>query len=80
MLESLNNFYAANAAFIYFVIAMILLAITVALFRFNLWFRDLWVSLPIIGSLARLAKDRTKRNQGWVRAEESLWGIYKPFC
>ncbi|MFY3334567.1 hypothetical protein ACOTEH_30190 [Achromobacter xylosoxidans] len=80
MLESLNNFYAANTAFIYFVIAMILLAITVALFRFNLWFRDLWVSLPIIGSLARLAKDRTKGNEGWLRAEESLCAIYKPFC
>jgi len=80
MLDSLNNFYAANTAFVYFVIAMILLATAVALFRFNLWFRDLWVSLPIVGSLARLSKDRTKGNDGWLRAEESLCAIYKPFC
>ncbi|CAM3502979.1 MotA/TolQ/ExbB proton channel domain-containing protein [Bordetella sputigena] len=80
MLDSLNNLYAANTAVVYFVIAMILLGIAVALFRFNLWFRDLWVSLPLIGSLARLSKDRTKGNDGWLRAEESLCAIYKPFC
>lgn len=80
MLDFLNDFYAANTALVYFVIAMILLAIAVALFRFNLWFRDLWVSLPFVGSLARLSKDRTKGNDGWLRAEESLCAIYKPFC
>jgi len=32
-----------------------------------------------IGSIAKLAKDTTRGNDGWMRAEEKLCAIYKPY-
>ncbi|WP_370682361.1 hypothetical protein [Comamonas sp. GB3 AK4-5] len=67
--------------------AITLLAASVLLFmsfiassRFRLWVRDFWATFPAIGSIARLSKDRTHASDGWLRAEETLCGIYKPFA
>lgn len=67
--------------------AITLLAASVLLFmsfiassRFRLWVRDFWATLPVIGSIARLSKDRTHASDGWLRAEETLCGVYKPFA
>ena len=67
--------------------AITLLAASVLLFmsfvassRFRLWVRDFWATLPVVGSIAQLSKDRTQSSDGWLRAEETLCSIYKPFA
>lgn len=47
--------------------------------RFKLWVVDFWATFPVIGTIARLSRDKTKGNNGWLRAEEKLCAAYKPF-
>jgi len=79
-MESITEFATANLQIIAGIIAIAALwSAYISNYRFRLWLRDFWVTFPLIGSIARLSKDRTQGSAGWLRAEEKLCGIYKPF-
>jgi len=79
MLDSINNFAAANAQLIWSLVAIALGIVALSRQRVRFWVRDFWVTFPGIGSIAKLAKDTTRGNDGWMRAEEKLCAIYKPY-
>lgn len=47
--------------------------------KHNFWFRDFWVTLPLIGDVARYSKNHEKAREGWMAAEEKLCSVYKRF-
>ena len=80
MFESISQTVSSNIAIVLSLIASaLLIAAYYSSMRFRFWIRDFWVSLPLIGLITRLSKDRTHGSNGWLRAEESLCAEYKPF-
>ncbi len=76
---SISDFVSTYAALLGMLVATALTIVALSQQRIRFWLRDFWVTLPIVGSIARLAKDRTSSNNGWTRAEEKLCAIYKPY-
>lgn len=79
MLESISNFASAYALLLSLLIATVLTIVALSQRSVRLWLRDFWVKTPFIGDIARLAKDNTRGNNGWMRAEENLSAIYKKY-
>lgn len=78
-MDSISSFAAAYSTILWLVFATAMLIVALSQRRIRFWVRDFWVTFPQIGSIARLAKDRTVGQSGWMRAEESLCAIYKPY-
>ncbi|HEY1057464.1 MAG TPA: hypothetical protein VGE55_01900 [Limnobacter sp.] len=78
-MEELKNTLANYSALIMAlsVLGAILAALTKSSVRFRLM--DFWVQFPLLGTIARLAKDTTDANNGWRRAEEKLCAKYKSY-
>lgn len=78
MPESITSFVSDNARLLWGLasLAMVVLALSQKSVRF--WLRDLRVTFPLIGDIARLSRDPTNGNNGWRRSEEALCSIYKP--
>ncbi len=80
MFESISQFVASNIGAIASLIALgLVLSAYYSQTRFRLWVRDFWVNAWWIGDLAKLSKDQTGGNNGWLRSEEKLCSIYKPY-
>lgn len=80
MFDSIIAFVTAHAAGVAsFVVSFLLFGAYLASLKFRLWVRDFLVTLPVVGDLARLSKDRTQGSDGWLRAEEKLCSVYKPY-
>lgn len=79
-MENIFEFIARNMIAIGSIVVIALVTMAyISSSRFKLWVVDFWVTLPIIGTIARLSKDQTKGSEGWLRAEEKLCACYKPF-
>lgn len=79
MLDSINSFVAANAQILWGLLAIAMAIAALSQQRVRFWVRDFLVTLPWVGSIARLAKDTTRGSDGWKRSEEKLCSIYKPY-
>ncbi len=79
MFASINSFAAANAQLLWALVAIASAIIILSQQRMRFWLRDFWVTLPWIGTIARLSKITDKGNDGWMAAEEKLCAIYKPY-
>lgn len=78
-MEEIRSFITAYSTVLGAVLATALAVVVLSRQRVRFWLRDFWVTFPFFGDIARLAKDSTKGNDGWMRAEEKLCGIYKPY-
>lgn len=79
-MENIAEFFVRNIALMGSLVATALVAMAyISSSRFRLWIVDFWVTFPVIGSIARLSRDKTRGSEGWLRAEEKLCAIYKPF-
>lgn len=79
MMESISSFAAAYATLLSLLVATAMVIIALSQQRVRFWLRDFWVTFPVLGNIAQLAKDRTSSKDGWTRAEEKLCAIYKPY-
>lgn len=76
MIQNISNLIAANVILSWVIATFIatLIALTNNKIRYSLI--DMWISLPWIGTIARIAKDVKNGNNGWKRSEESICLIY----
>jgi hypothetical protein len=79
MFDTIKNFIEVNHFLIWTIISILIAIAIISQKSMQLWIRDFWVRFPVIGSLARLAKNHTHGNKSWMRSEEELCGIYKPY-
>jgi len=78
----LTNLAAQYATLIYLALAVGLLVAIYMAFRLqiNFLWLNFWYSIPVLGKLARLARNTSRGSiAGWLRAEETLCGDYRKY-
>ena len=79
MFDSISNFIALYKELLSAILLTALVIAALSQQKIRFWVRDFFVTLPFVGDIARLAKDSTRGNNGWLRAEQKLCAIYKPY-
>jgi len=78
MFEGISSFMAANQA-LWWVLGILTAVVALYQASQSFWFRDLFMRLPWIGSIARWSKNTEKGSNGWMVTEERLCTVYKYF-
>lgn len=77
------DFLATNMSLVLFTISCILLIAIYFAFKYkiDLWWLNLWYSLPFVGRIARLSRDSTRypKDNSWTNSERKLCEDYKNF-
>lgn len=83
MLDTIESFFSTAPVMAWSIVGILAAAIVIAAMweKVNWWWMNTWVSFPVVGGIARYAKDtnEARGHENWLKSERTLCMKYKQF-